>query len=121
MAAPEALELADSVPQPAPEQPAPDRLQVTPLFWESLVTVAVKLCVPTPACTLAVEGVTVTKIVAGVTVRVVDPFAPLKLAWTIEVPTPFAVANPEALIASTPVFEELQITKFVRFCVEPSL
>jgi hypothetical protein len=32
MAAPEALELADRVPQVAPEQPVLERLQVTPLF-----------------------------------------------------------------------------------------
>jgi hypothetical protein len=103
MAAPEALELADSVPQAVPGQPAPDRLQATPLFWASLATVATKFCVPTPAWTLAVEGVTVTEI-----------------AWIVEAPTPFATANPEALIKSAG-FEELQITKFVTFCVEPSL
>jgi hypothetical protein len=120
MVAPEALELADSVPQAVPEQPAPDRLQVTPLFWASLVTVAVKLCVSAPACTLAVEGVTVTEIVGGVTVKVVDPFTPFKVAWIVEAPTPFAAANPEALIESAG-FEELHVTKFVTFCVEPSV
>jgi hypothetical protein len=120
MAAPEALELADSVPQAVPGQPAPDRLQATPLFWASLAIVATKFCVPTPAWTLAVEGVTVTEIVGGVTVKVVDPFTPLKVAWIVEAPTPFATANPEALIKSAG-FEELQITKFVTFCVEPSL
>jgi hypothetical protein len=70
---------------------------------------------------LAIDGVTVTEIVGGVTVKIVDPFTPLKVAWIIEVPTPFAVANPEALIMSTTVSEELQVTKFVTFCVEPSL
>jgi len=71
---------------------------------------------------LAVEGVTVTEIVGGVdvTVRVVDPFTPFKVALIVEAPTPFAAANPEALIKSAG-FEELQVTKFVRFCVEPSL
>jgi hypothetical protein len=89
MAAPEALELVDRVPQLVPEQPAPERLQVT-------------------------------EIVGGVTVRVVDPLTPPEVAWIIEVPTPFAVANPEALIKSAG-FEELQVTKFVTLCVEPSL
>ena len=32
MAAPEALELFDTVPHVAPAQPAPERVQVTPLF-----------------------------------------------------------------------------------------
>jgi hypothetical protein len=120
MAAPEALELADSVPQAKPEQPAPDSVQVTPLFWASLATVATKFCVPVPACTLAVHGVTVKEIVGGVTVKVVDPFTPFKVAWIIEAPTPFAAANPEALIESAG-FEELHVTKFVTFCVEPSV
>jgi hypothetical protein len=38
-----------SVPHAAPLQPGPERPQVTPLFWESLVSVAVKFCVPVPA------------------------------------------------------------------------
>ena len=120
MAAPEALELADTVPQAGPEQPAPDTVQVTPLFWGSLATVPMKFWVPTPAWTLAVEGVTMTEIAGGVTVKVVDPFTPLEVAWIVDAPTPFAAANPEALIKSAG-FEELQLTKFVRFCVEPSL
>jgi hypothetical protein len=119
MAAPEALEVADRVPQPAPEQPAPDRLHITPLFWASFTTVAMKFCMPAPACTLAVEGVTET--VGGMTVRVVDPFTALEVAWMVEVPTPFAVASPEALMLSTVVFDDLQVTEFVRFCVEPSV
>jgi hypothetical protein len=71
---------------------------------------------------LAVEGVTVTEIVGGVdvTVRVVDPFTPFKAAWIIEAPTPFAAANPEALIESAG-FEEPHVTKFVTFCVDPSV
>jgi hypothetical protein len=120
MVAPEALELADRVPQPAPEQPTPDRLQLTPVFWGGFVMVAKKLWVPAPASTLAVDGVTVTEIVGGVTVRVVDPLTPPVVAWIVEDPTPFAAANPEALIKSAG-FEELQVTEFVRFCVEPSL
>src|SRR5271163_1671504 len=41
MAAPDALVAAERVPQVAPLQPAPDRVQVTPLFALSFVTVAV--------------------------------------------------------------------------------
>jgi len=40
---PDALELADSVPQLAPLQPAPETDQLTPLFWLSPDTVAVKV------------------------------------------------------------------------------
>jgi hypothetical protein len=42
MVAPEALEVADSVPHVLPPQPAPESVQVTPRFWESFWTVAVK-------------------------------------------------------------------------------
>lgn len=38
---PEALELALSVPQLAPLHPVPESAHVTPLFWGSLLTVAV--------------------------------------------------------------------------------
>jgi hypothetical protein len=39
---PEALAALESVPQALPEQPAPESVQVTPRFWESFWTVAVK-------------------------------------------------------------------------------
>jgi hypothetical protein len=39
----------NSAPHVKPLQPVPERLQVTPLLWESFVTVAVKFCVPVPA------------------------------------------------------------------------
>lgn len=45
IAVPEALELADNVPQVAPLQPVPVRVHVTPLFCASFVTVAVKFWV----------------------------------------------------------------------------
>lgn len=45
MAAPEALEVADKVPQVAPLQPAPVSIQLTPLFCASFCTVAVMLLV----------------------------------------------------------------------------
>jgi hypothetical protein len=42
IAAPEALVVADSVPQAAPVHPVPLSVQLTPLFCASFVTVAVK-------------------------------------------------------------------------------
>src|SRR5207253_1810325 len=39
MATPEALEVAESVPQAAPLQPVPESAQLTPLFCESFCTV----------------------------------------------------------------------------------
>lgn len=57
MPAPDALELADNVPQVAPEQPVPVSVQVTPLFCGSFVTVAETLRV-CPICTEAVTGLT---------------------------------------------------------------
>ena len=65
MAVPEALEFAESVPQAVPLQPAPERVQVTPLFCESFCTVAVKLC-DCPVCTDALVGDTLTLIAGGV-------------------------------------------------------
>jgi len=68
MASPDALEVAESVPQ----VPVQERLQVTPPFCVSFVTVAVNCCVPGPAWTLAVVGETLTT-TAAVTVSVVEP------------------------------------------------
>jgi len=36
-------------------------------------------------------------------------------------PGPTPLAKPVLLIVPTEVFEEVQLTEFVRFCVEPSL
>ena len=69
MAAPDALEPADKVPQAAPEHPAPVNVHVTPLFCTSLVTVAVKLPV-CPVCTDAVVGFTAMD-TAGVVIVIV--------------------------------------------------
>ena len=55
----------DRVPQVLPLQPAPDKDQVTPLFWKSFWTVAVKFCEPTPAPTEAVVGDTETELGGG--------------------------------------------------------
>src|SRR6266850_2572212 len=43
MAAPDALEVLESVPQRAPAQPVPESFQVTPLLCGSFCTVAMKL------------------------------------------------------------------------------
>ena len=60
-----------SVPQVLPEQPEPDSVHVTPLFAESLLTVAVKFCAE-PVETLAVEGDTATLIAAPAMVIVAE-------------------------------------------------
>jgi len=71
MATPEALVEEERVPQALPVQPVPERVQVTPLFCESLVTVAVKGCVAPPTCTFAEVGATETPMMgAAVTVMV---------------------------------------------------
>lgn len=59
--APLALLDGNTLPHAAPVQPAPDTAQVTPLFAESFVTVAVNgwVC---PTCTVIVPGATVTAI-----------------------------------------------------------
>ena len=51
----------ERVPQVAPLQPEPESNQVTPWDWKSLLTVAVKACVPYPVGTLAVMGETATE------------------------------------------------------------
>ncbi len=65
---PESEEKAESVPQTVPLQPEPDSAQVTPLFWASLLTVAVKFW-GWLVCTLAIAGATLTA-TGGVTVMV---------------------------------------------------
>ena len=71
MAAPEALAVAESVPQRLLllVQPTPESAQVTPLLCESFCTVAVKGCV-LPVCTLAVTGDTVTTMAGAVVPKV---------------------------------------------------
>ena len=60
MEAPLLLEVAESVPQAVPVQPAPESAQVTPLFCESFETMALKLAVR-PVCRDMVLGVTLTE------------------------------------------------------------
>ena len=64
VAAPDALMVADSVPQAVPVHPAPDSVHVTPLFCASFCTVAVTFCV-LPGCRETVVGDNVTEM-AGV-------------------------------------------------------
>ena len=56
-----------SVPQVDPLQPLPDRDQITPLFWESFCTVALKACVP-PVARLVEAGETATTIAVDASV-----------------------------------------------------
>ena len=67
---PEALEVADSMPQAAPLQPAPESVQVTPLFCGSFCTVAVKLWV-CPVCRDEFVGDTLTPTGGGGAVTVI--------------------------------------------------
>lgn len=53
---------AESVPQVAPEQPAPVRVKVVPALAESFTTVTVKDCVPVLEMTEAVVGLIPTAI-----------------------------------------------------------
>ena len=76
MGVPEALELFESVPQAAPLQPEPDRVQVTPLFCGSFCTVAVKAC-DCPVCTDALAGDTLMLTGGGGTVMVMVAVAVL--------------------------------------------
>jgi hypothetical protein len=59
---------------------------------------------------------------AAVTVNTIAfEVTPPWLAETFVEPTEFPVAKPLALIVATAVFEEFQVTEFVRFCVLPSV
>ena len=60
--------------------------------------------------------------VADVTVstKVFDAI-PLCVALTLVVPPAKAVANPPVVIVATAVFDEIQVTELVIFCVLPSV
>lgn len=70
----------ESDPHVAPEQPVPDSAQLTPLFCESFCSVAMKFCVPMPACTLAERGAIATLIGDGGAVIVMVAGADLVLS-----------------------------------------
>jgi hypothetical protein len=57
---------------------------------------------------------------AGVTVSVVDPAIPPKLAVIVEIPTAKDVVRPVELHKATLEFEVFHVTAFVRSCVLPS-
>lgn len=59
--------------------------------------------------------------VGAVTVRVVVPETPLKLAWILVEPAVAALAMPPALMVATDVAEEVQVTRLVRSALLPSL
>jgi hypothetical protein len=86
------------------------------------VPVAVNCCVA-PLEMIGFVGVTTIDVstAAAVTVKVVEPLTEPDAASIVELPAPTAVAKPAPLIVAADVFEELQATEFVRFCVEPSL
>jgi hypothetical protein len=60
------------VPHAAPLHPAPDRLQVTPLFMASFWTVGVNCCVVL-TCTDAVTGETLTTMAGGAAALLLQP------------------------------------------------
>jgi hypothetical protein len=84
IAAPEALELADNVPHVAPLQPVPVRVHVTPLFWASFVTVAVKFWVLL-TLTVAAVGATTTPTGAVTVIAAFDVFvvSPTEVAFKV--------------------------------------
>jgi hypothetical protein len=83
MATPEALDVADSVPQRLLllVQPAPESVQITPLPCESFCTIAVKGCAM-PVCTLTVSGDTATTIAGAAAARVMLAAADFVLSAT---------------------------------------
>ena len=55
------------------------------------------------------------------TVNAVEPVTEPDTARMVVLPVPTPLAKPALLIVATEVCEELQVTEFVKFCVEPSL
>jgi hypothetical protein len=98
MAAPEALDEADTAPQLEPLQPAPDSPQVTPLFCESFCTVAVNVWVP-PTVTFAVVGDSVTTIAAGFGVMLIVAAADFVVSLT-DVAVSVTVAGAGAFVGA---------------------
>src|SRR6266581_3693322 len=103
-----------------------DELQVT---WvvRSCVVLSLKVpvavnCRVVPFAILGVVGVTViVDRVAAVTVSVVFPETPPKVAVIVVVPAATDVARPAPSIVAKAVFEELQVTWVVKSCVVLSL
>ena len=80
-ATPDALEVGVTAPHVAPLQPAPDTVQVTPLFAASFCTVEVNACDPL-TCTDAVVSDSATAIAGGVAVTVIIAAADFVLSAT---------------------------------------
>lgn len=104
----------------------PPALQVTPLlvrFWvlpSVNVPVAVNCCT-VPSATEVLLGVTAIEVnAAAVTVRLSVPVIDPKVAEIVTDPCTTPFAKPMLLTVAVAGLEELQVTKFVRFCVEPS-
>jgi succinyl-CoA synthetase alpha subunit len=57
--------------------------------------------------------------VVDVTVREVVPETPPDAAVIVVEPAAAAEASPLAAIVATPVFDDVQVTEVVRFCVAP--
>jgi len=67
-------------------------------------------------------GVTAIEVMVGaVTVSAVDCETPAKLAEMFVVPAATALAKPPGTMVATAVAEELQVTRFVRSALLPSL
>src|ERR1700676_612169 len=81
MGAPEALEVAESVPHITLLQPMPESVQLTPLFCESFCTIAVKLWLPLVGTSTGV-GDTATAMAAGAATRVIVAAADLVASET---------------------------------------
>ena len=97
-----------NVPHVAPLQPVPESDHVTPLLPVSFDNVAVKFCLPMPACTFAVVGASVIEITgAAVIVTVVESdfvLSACEIAFIVTVPlgtAAGAVYKPAALIVPT--------------------
>jgi hypothetical protein len=78
--APDAVVAGATDPHAAPLQPAPDTVQLTPLFWLSLVTLATNVCVRS-AVTLALIGA-ISTVITGPVVTVITADAVLVLSAT---------------------------------------
>ena len=85
---PETLDVLESVPQVAPLHPAPESVQLTPLFCTSFWIVAVKLCelCELSASNVAVDGATLTLNVTGAAMTVIvatETFVPSDTAVAV--------------------------------------
>jgi hypothetical protein len=128
------------VPQVAPLHPVPESDHVTPLLPVSLVRLAVKFCLPIPACTLEDVGESVIEIAgAVVTVTVAESVfvvSTCEIAVTVTAPlgtVAGAMYKPAALIVPTVLFPpvvpftcqvtavfDVFVTAAVKCCVRPT-